>query len=299
MPRGIPNAKRDDTGLKYTSYHVPLLPNPKQAGSSYLKSESQVIWNRDRPVVVQTEAEASAKRGSRVLVIHPGSRFLRIGRASDFKPVSIPNVVARKLRCSVNESDYPTPLQRISDENIDENIAHISSSLVDRMRFYHLRPTPRSQSTQSCSSFNERAKPEIIPEHNDPFRVAWVNETNKETIVGEAALKIPEPKKMGYLVRWPIYGHDFNTAQYNSVQLILSDIEAVIQHALQQPSLDVQPKDYSSYSVVLVIPDLYSRSYVNSMVNLLLLNFGFSRICVQQVGLTFHNLMHPRLINSF
>lgn len=25
MPRGIPNVKRDDTGLRYTSFHVPLL----------------------------------------------------------------------------------------------------------------------------------------------------------------------------------------------------------------------------------------------------------------------------------
>lgn len=24
MPRGIPNAKRDDTGIKYTTFHVPL-----------------------------------------------------------------------------------------------------------------------------------------------------------------------------------------------------------------------------------------------------------------------------------
>lgn len=35
-------------------------------------------------------------RGSKVIVIHPGSTNLRIGRASDVAPISIPSVVARK-----------------------------------------------------------------------------------------------------------------------------------------------------------------------------------------------------------
>lgn len=39
-----------------------------------------------------------SRRGSQVIVIHPGSRYLRIGKASDVVPVSIPCVVARKCR---------------------------------------------------------------------------------------------------------------------------------------------------------------------------------------------------------
>lgn len=36
------------------------------------------------------------RRGSNVIVIHPGSRYLRIGRASELNPVYVPNVIARK-----------------------------------------------------------------------------------------------------------------------------------------------------------------------------------------------------------
>lgn len=36
--------------------------------------------------------------GSKTLVIHPGSRWLKIGMASDVFPVSVPNVIARKRR---------------------------------------------------------------------------------------------------------------------------------------------------------------------------------------------------------
>ncbi|GAA5832620.1 hypothetical protein JCM11251_001389 [Rhodosporidiobolus azoricus] len=46
-------------------------------------------------------AAASADPLSRTIIIHPGSRFLRIGRASDLAPVSVPNVIARKLRGEV------------------------------------------------------------------------------------------------------------------------------------------------------------------------------------------------------
>lgn len=63
MPRGVPNPKKDDFGMRYTSMHVPLAyvgyltgeleltrmlrPNPKHMGTSYLKSESQTLWARN------------------------------------------------------------------------------------------------------------------------------------------------------------------------------------------------------------------------------------------------------------
>ncbi len=36
------------------------------------------------------------RRGSHVIVIHLGSRYLRVGRASDVTPQTVPNVIARK-----------------------------------------------------------------------------------------------------------------------------------------------------------------------------------------------------------
>lgn len=36
------------------------------------------------------------RRGSQVIVIHPGSGYIRIGRASDVNPITVPCVVARK-----------------------------------------------------------------------------------------------------------------------------------------------------------------------------------------------------------
>ncbi|KAG8798863.1 actin-like protein arp8, partial [Serendipita sp. 399] len=62
-------------------------------------------------------ANADDKRGRNTIVIHPGSRWLRIGRASDILPVSVPHVIARwtknpkrpvVFKCGVRR---PTPLR--------------------------------------------------------------------------------------------------------------------------------------------------------------------------------------------
>jgi actin-related protein 8 len=57
--------------------------------------------------------------GSKVVVIHPGSRNLRIGLASDALPKTIPMVIARKWPQSEFELDggEPRPKRSVSDEN--------------------------------------------------------------------------------------------------------------------------------------------------------------------------------------
>lgn len=72
----------------------------KNASSAYLKQESQTIWARNiRNILTDPKTgvfEPMAK-GSDTIVIHPGSRWIRVGRATDPYPVSIPHVIARKV----------------------------------------------------------------------------------------------------------------------------------------------------------------------------------------------------------
>ncbi|KAJ7334211.1 hypothetical protein DFH08DRAFT_925855 [Mycena albidolilacea] len=312
MPRGIPNARRDEDGVRYTTFHVPLAPNPKHMLSNYLKAESQSIWARNAQKKSKARQEEvvppqDARRGAQIIVIHPGSRFLRIGKASDVFPVAVPNVVARKIN-PPSEAPAPTFVQGIyrprgdavpqqedssnaqdeyavkvtSDDPFDEKIAEVTISLRDRMRFYKLRVTPHAANV--ASTFNEQFQPEIIAEHNDPYQLEWIKE-GADVLVGEKALRLADPKESGYAVRWPIRGSNFNTRDYgSSVQSILSDIETVIQHTLES-KLGVQPRDYKDYSVVLVVPDLYERSYVREFANLLLVTMGFKQLCAQQESL--------------
>ncbi|KAG1746603.1 uncharacterized protein EDB91DRAFT_1327944 [Suillus paluster] len=302
MPRGIPNAKKDDSGMRYTSMHVPLAPNPKHMGTSYLKSDTQTIWARNAARKKELAAEEIApspeqRRGSHVIVIHPGSRFLRIGRASDVNPASIPNVIARRHKPPTPVPTYVEGISRprkgqspqlsvniTSDDPFDAKIGSIIVSLRERMRFYKLRVTPNAASI--ASTFNEQFKPEIIPEVNDPFLVDWIQDPleDSEVLVGERALRLSDPQLLNYSVKWPIHGKNFNTRDYPSHQMILDDIETIISTVLKE-RFNLRRPDYKDYSVVLVIPDFYDRAYVREFVNILVVSLGFKQICVQQESL--------------
>ncbi|TFK39862.1 nucleus protein [Crucibulum laeve] len=266
MPRGIPNAKRDETGMRYTMFSVPLAPNPKHVSSTYLKSEGQTLWARNSyrkgkaPAIEETTTTPQdQRRGSNV--IEKGSEALS----------SAPQ----------DGDEYDVSVA--SDDPFEAKIAAISVSLRDRMRFYKLRVTPNA--TTIASTFNEQFKPEIIAEHADgPFHVDWIDGTaGSEVLVGEDALRISDPFKSNYVVRWPIYGSNFNTRDYSSVQFVLADLEAIIEATLKD-RLNIEAVDYKNHSVVLVIPDFYERGYVRELINLLIV-MGFKQFCVQQESL--------------
>ncbi|KAF5350283.1 hypothetical protein D9758_007801 [Tetrapyrgos nigripes] len=312
MPRGIPNAKRDDTGIKYTTFHVPLATNPKHLASSYLKTEGQTLWSRN----AQRKKDASPeevvgpeqRRGSQVVVIHPGSRFTRLGKASDVTPVSVPTVIARKTKPPVPAPTFVEGISRprknrrhsraseqkqgrdeyevvmSSDDPFEEKIAAITVSLRDRMRFYKLRVSRNAANI--VSTYNGSFKPEIIAEHNDPYRVDWIDgpTANEDVLVGEKALRIADPQASNYAVRWPIYGSNFNTKDYPSLQFILSDIEVLLRTTLKE-NLGIEPQDYHKFSVVLIIPDFWDRSYVRELAHLILVSMGFKQLCTQQESL--------------
>ncbi|TFK51830.1 actin-related protein [Heliocybe sulcata] len=318
MPRGVPNAKRDETGFRYTTFHVPLAPNPKQMGSAYLKSESQTIWARnannrskfhvEEPILSTNGAEL--RRGSQVLVVHLGSRYLRIGRASDVNPLTVPNVIAHKHKPPVPEpvfiegvtrprksrSGRPTrrrststsqvtdeyAVHALSDDPFEEKLAAITTSLRARMKFYKLRVTPNA--TSIASTFNEQFRPETVPEDVFSERNFITDPPQDTYLVGEKALRLADPTRMGYVQRWPIYGSQFNTRDYPSQQAILDDIETILRTVLRE-SLSLPSKSYKDYSIVLVIPDFYDRAYVRDLINILLVSMGFKQLCVQQESL--------------
>ncbi|KAG0056438.1 actin-like protein arp8 [Gryganskiella cystojenkinii] len=57
-------------------------------------SEHSVVDEMDE----NGETQSSSDTGKKIIVIHPGSKFLRIGRASDAYPVVIPHCIARRMR---------------------------------------------------------------------------------------------------------------------------------------------------------------------------------------------------------
>jgi actin-related protein 8 len=146
-------------------------------------------------------------------VIHPGSRWLRIGRASDILPISVPNVMARRKK----NPTPPKPIYGIrrpkrlrpdeEDDTMDEattengvngeksapetvtdegtgRVLSFRAAFKDRLKTYGVRYQPGA--SESGTNFNRGQTSEKIADHNDSQRVAWITEAppGKDTFFG-------------------------------------------------------------------------------------------------------------------
>lgn len=259
--------------------------------------DSQAVVD-DAAANVAAEEQEEATLGSKVIVIHPGSQNLRIGLANDALPKSLPNVIARHADKAEYEEEERSPKRmKVVDDDGDEvesddamfgeefetEFNKMSNELKVRMRHNKRRILPNSRDL--VLSYNRRTPPEIIKEHNDPYRVDWTEMTKKsEYFVGHEALRIPDNSNPRYRLFWPIRYGTFNERDYKSKRRVLEDVSTIIEDAIKK-ELKLEKKDLKTYSCVLVVPDLYEKNYVTEMLDLLLKEFWFSQVCIIQESL--------------
>ncbi|CAE7217046.1 unnamed protein product [Rhizoctonia solani] len=323
MVRSSSAPKREEVPMKFTTFNVPPVINTKNVSSTYLRSESQTIWARNAAANAQrkrTAEEAFTGKekappvdgapGAKTLIIHPGTRWLKIGMATDAFPVQVPNVIARRCRAGTvpppvfhhgviqpaSERNSPADsacekgkgreMSADSEDPFTERTASIRSSLLARMNFYKLDMDP--DCTLEAAEYNESVKGMIVPAHEDSTHANWVLHPigNEEVIIGNKALMLGEPAASSFTVKWPMRGNSLNTRDYDSVQEIISDIETIWSTVLRE-ELKIPRSGYkaSELNVILVIPDHFDRFYVRELVNVLLVQMGFPQLCVQQESL--------------
>ncbi|ORX43767.1 actin-like ATPase domain-containing protein [Piromyces finnis] len=354
---------KNHTNLKKTSVSIiqPLIIR-KGASSNFLKGNSSYL-NEGNNVLLDPE-----KNYSDVIVIHPGSRYLRIGKASDAFPTQIPHCIARDVsplktpilnktstndnkeninKESINEnesmegienstkdsedeehankrrkgnnskrinieSDNENNIQRrslrnkIKNKNNDDDedtyiysdeliinkeyIKKLETDIKFRMRLAKMRVTPNAHS--QVQQYNIQSIPEVIPDHNDPYKIEWTTTENHEKyFVGLKALRLKsyvkkdeEIKKDSdsqYRLLFPIKYGSFNLEDYDNLRVVLGDIERIWTYAIVN-ELNVKRSEFKNYNVVLVIPDIYDKVYVVELINLLLKEMNFRAIIVQQ-----------------
>ncbi|KAK6346466.1 actin-like protein arp8 [Orbilia blumenaviensis] len=336
---------RTDNNLKNHSWPVVYPINQKNFYTDYLKRDDQALVWRQRSEAPRPERETKDRGlmpdgepekdgvgtdgkddeehpevwGSRVIIVHPGSRNLRIGRASDALPKTIPNVIARQHTQSEWEEDPdPRPKRLRTDEeskedqeDVSDNTPHrrtrgssrksasvaekepsyvessfqslfneISQELKTQMRQNKRRVLPNSR--EGVINHNKKYVPENIKEHNDPYRAEWTPvEANLLHFVGHDALHIADNSLPRYKLFWPLRDGVFNEHDYVSKRRWHEDVTVILRESFLK-ELNIGPGDYEGLSAVLVIPDLYDRVYVTEMLDLLLREFRFSQVCLFQ-----------------
>ncbi|KAJ5569668.1 uncharacterized protein N7459_009098 [Penicillium hispanicum] len=243
----------------------------------------------------ETPAEAA---GSKVIVIHVGSQNLRIGLSSDALPKTVPMVIARKSATNESEDrEEPKPKRQKRDDGSPEEpeklfgtewssqFNRMSGDLKAHMRQNKRRMLPNSK--EVVVNFNRRTVPETISEHNDPMRVDWTELSSPppEYIVGQPALRVPDASKPRYKLYWPIQNGWCNEQDYESKRMLFLDISLILEDAIKNQLGLTSKKDWPQYSCVFVIPDLYDKSYVTQVLEMLMREFAFARVCFIQESL--------------
>ncbi|PLB47989.1 actin-like ATPase domain-containing protein [Aspergillus steynii IBT 23096] len=248
---------------------------------------------------MEDSEESSAEAiGSKVIVIHVGSQNLRIGLSSDALPKTVPMVIARKAATSESEDrDEPYPKRLKLDDGSEmepekmfgpefaSQYTTMSADLKAHMRQNKRRTLPNSK--EMVINYNRRTVPETISEHNDPSRIEWTElpEPAPEYIAGQDALRIPDASKPRYKLCWPMRYGWCNERDYESKRLMFLDISLILEEAIKTQLGLTSKKEWPQYSCVFVIPDLYEKSYVSQVLEMLMREFAFARTCFIQESL--------------
>lgn len=308
----------NENGFPYTAIkHVPLV-NQKNYFTDYLKRDDQISMNRnlraDQSDVAATKANGLKREdddeedeedhednddgsngvlGLDTIVIHPGSRNLRIGRASEEYPLSIPMVVAVPKKSS-QRPNYLLPKREHDEDGVltfgptfESAKSLVTKDFRARMRYYKRRMNPNSR--ESAALFNASQQPEIIGDSNNPDDKTYIEQNSpmlseNQYFVGDKALRLPFGENFTtWKLRHPIKDGRLNQQKkdYSLPQEVLADLIRIITYALKKLELG---DDYSKFKCMLIITDIYDKLMVENFINLLLRSFGFAKFGVIQEG---------------
>ncbi|KAG0671703.1 actin-like protein arp8 [Maudiozyma exigua] len=257
------------------------------------------------------------------IVIQLGSTSLKIGFALDDTPIIVPNCIA--IPTNSIEMDTHNSSNNWFNHEQPQEFAELKSQLYqsfkERMRYYKRRIQPNSQ--EQVKSFNAQATPETVSLQKDPAYIPWItNEnspidsaSNTKCLYGDEAILASEP---WFNHRKPFASSgSFNlmSDDYTSLQELLGDVTNLLNYSLKKlfkryrdqlierkreeqednnnedepmtSSLPIKENNFESqrFKAILVIPDLFQKSHVETMIRLLITELPFQAVAIIQESL--------------
>ena len=77
------------------------------------------------------------------------------------------------------------------------------------------------------------------------------------------ALRLADPEKQGYIVRWPLMGAKFNARDYPSIAMIIDDIETILETSLQD-SFGISRREFKVPLRLKPWARIYTESYLRT-----------------------------------
>lgn len=238
-------------------------------------------------------------QAQKIIIIHPGSLNLRIGRASDLNPLTILHAIGRKRKQNLqNDSKLqhhdpilPSVLYDKQNEimqEFEENRLQVYHSIQLHMPQHEERHGGHKRMRiatppQQIATFNRRALPEELPLEagikTEGLEVKKEFDELPDTIFDKDLMKLNFNEANDYNVHFPMKRGELNLHSHigGSLTSVLSDLEAIWSYAIHE-RMAIPRKSLVQYGAVLVVPDVYNRSVLRELVTLLLSRLKF-RAC--------------------
>lgn len=182
----------------------------------------------------------------------------------------------------VDEADEDLPIHKTNTSHMTplqvSALEAIEGTLKYRMKMAKRRAVPNANA--QVISYNSQAVQEIIPDHNDPYKVEWTDgdqEGKPEYYIGEKvcklskffpklghidinillqALNLPLNTNPDYRLLYPMKYGEVNTHDYSSIQQVVGDLQVIWTDSIKS-ELEIEDKDFR---VSLIVVTCYSSS---------------------------------------
>ncbi|KAH8304655.1 hypothetical protein KR018_010352, partial [Drosophila ironensis] len=229
----------------------------------------------------------------KIIVLHPGSQHLRIGRASDLNPLTLLHAVAYRRNQLEGDWPYHDPLlpamdhinpARLQVEFEEQRLAvsrilqHCVSDGQSRLRV----ATP----PQQLANFNRSSLAEKIPPPPEVAHLAneqpWLDRRAK-ALFDEQILRMSSFDARGYDIHFPMQRGELNLHKQKggSLQATMQHLERIWSYALEV-RLKIPLRELHTHSAVLVVNDVFVRRHLRELMTLLLTRLGFRRCFLVQ-----------------
>jgi len=233
---------------------------------------------------VSVEPLVESIQGTTIIVLHPGSSLLQLGRATDHFPQMVPHVIAT-LRVNGAEAYIEDKNSLMREGVLDPGseskrllAVQSTNQLINAMRVSFGYKRPHISNAQ-ISSFNSKVTAETIQGESG---VCWTDVSeNPKVLIGEQAQYL-DPNAP-YDIVWPIRNGQLNVHDKpgGSLSYVCSKLEMLWSLAIQM-HLDIPAKDFQYYRVVLIVTDIFNRRHLKDLANIILNRLGFSSIILHQ-----------------
>ncbi|KAL1128958.1 hypothetical protein AAG570_013492 [Ranatra chinensis] len=210
-----------------------------------------------------------------IIVIHPGSLYLRIGRASDLNPHTELHAIARRRLVPGaihRDTILPPVVPKLKDieadlDTIRLQLSHTLQSclMTDGSRRYATPP-------QQISAFNKRSSPDNVQDSSSSHCATPLSSVSTviapDWIIIETDIVVGDemPMKRGDL--------NVHSGVGGSLTAVLADLETIWSWVIVN-RLKIPMHELKNYRAVLIIGDIYNRHYLKELTGLLL-GMGFS-----------------------